>query len=166
VRSQLNARTLGVNRVFHRGINVDRFTIELGDGSVFATCECCGAKSPSVVGYVHREDDAFAAYYAGWTEGHRGTRISLIIGVGRWDDDATPADRRSFGLRCWLDGGEIRFEVEDPASSRYGTNTFLGAMLARSAALADPEISAVLHAAEHIAQDDPRVRAALEDVAA
>jgi hypothetical protein len=141
---------------------VGRITIELGDGSTYATCECCGAKAPSVVGFVNSDDDTFAAYYAGWTEGHRKVRVSLIIGVGRWDDDATPADRRSFGLRCWLEGDDIQFEVEDSTASRYGGNTFLGAMLARSAALADPEIADVFHAAEHIAQDDPRVRAALE----
>jgi hypothetical protein len=141
-----------------------KIDIELGDGETYATCECCGRRAPSVVGFVTDDGDAFAVYYAGWTEGHaRG--VSLIIGVGAWDDDATPADRRSFGLRSWLSGEALHFEVQDPAVSRYGHNTYLGAMLSRAAALADPALAAVYHVAEHIAEDDPRVRDALAESA-
>jgi len=165
VRSHLNVKTFDINLVLRSAGNLAQITIELGDGTTYATCECCGAKAPSVVGFVTSDGDAFAAYYAGWTEGHPKGRVALIIGVGDWDDDAMPEDRRSFGLGCWVEGDEIRFEVEEPASSRYGKITFLGAMLSRSAALADPEISEVFHVAEHIAQDDPRVRAALEATA-
>jgi hypothetical protein len=137
-------------------------TIELGDGSTFATCVCCGAKAPSVVGFVYADGDAFAVYYAGWTEGHRPAKVSLIIGLGDWDDEATPEDRRSFGLRCWVEDDEVRFEVQEPAASRYGENEYLGRMLSRSAALADPELADVFHIAEHISTEDPRVRATLE----
>ena len=137
-----------------------KIELELGDGDTRATCDCCGRRAPSVVGFVYREGDAYAVYYAGWTEGHRGG-VSLIIGVGDWDDEATPADRRSFGLRCWVEGSEVNFEVQEPAASRYGHNTWLGAMLPRPAALADPEIRSIFHVAEHIASDGPRVRDAL-----
>ena len=142
-----------------------RIAIELGDGSTFATCECCGRRAPSVVGFVSEDGDALAVYYAGWTEGHEEGGVSLIIGLGDWDDDASPADRRSFGLRCWVDADQINFEVQEPAASRYGANTFLGAMLPRAAALSDPALGTVFHVAEHIVQDDPRVRDALEAAA-
>jgi hypothetical protein len=138
-----------------------KIEIEPGDGGTSAICECCGRRAPSVVGFVYDDGAASAVYYAGWTEGHR-RGVSLIIGVGEWGDEATPADRRSFGLRCWAEGGDVNFEVQEPAASRYGDNTYLGAMLSRSAALADPEIGRIFHVAEHITEDDPRVRAALE----
>ena len=140
--------------------------IKLGDGTTFAICECCGAKAPSVVGFVYEDDNAYAVYYAGWTEGHAYRRISLVIGLGSFDDDALPADRRSFGLRCWEQDDEIRFEVQEPMMSRYGDVEYLGSMLTRSAALADPDIDGIFHIAEHIAQDDARVRAALEGAGA
>jgi hypothetical protein len=102
-------------------------------------------------------------YYAGWTEGHsRG--VQCILGLGDWDDEESPEERRSFGIRCWVDGADIKFEVQDPAASRYGENTFLGRMLSRSDALADSEMLDVLHIAEHIVEDDPRVCAALEGI--
>jgi hypothetical protein len=142
-----------------------KLEIELGNGDTYASCECCGRRAPSVVGFVHRDGDAFAVYYAGWTEGHR-RGVSLIVGIGEWDDDATPADRRSFGLRSWVEGDKVYFEVQEPAASRYGDNTYLGTMLSRSAALADPELPEVFHVAEHIVRDDPRVRAALDAAAA
>ena len=141
---------------------MSHITLELGDGETAATCECCGRRAPSVVGFVYRDGDAYAVYYAGWTEGHEANGVQLIVGVGEWGDESTPADRRSFGLRCWVAGDELRFEVQEPGASRYGENDFLGAMLSRSAALADPEIAEVFHVAEHIAEDDPRVRAALD----
>ena len=118
-----------------------------------------------MVGFVYDDGNAFAAYYAGWTEGHR-RGVSLVIGIGEWGDDAAPEDRRSFGLRCWVEGDDLNFEVQEPAASRYGENTALGRMLSRSAALADPQLAEVFDVAEHIAEDDPRVRAALEAPAA
>jgi len=133
------------------------------DGDTYATCECCGRRMPSVVGFVYRNGDAFAAYYAGWTEGHQ-RGVELIIGIGNWDEDAAQEDRRSFGLRCWEEEDHVNFEVQEPAASRYGQNTYLGAMMPRSAALKDPELAEVFHVAEHIAEDDPRVRAVLEGV--
>ena len=141
---------------------MSQISIELGDGSTFATCECCGARAPSVIGYVYRDESAYAAYYAGWTEGHPRRRVSVIIGLGRWDDEASPADRRAFGLRCWEDEEEMRFEVQEPAASRYRDVTYMGRLLPRAEALADPEVAEVFHVAEHIAADDPRVRAALK----
>jgi hypothetical protein len=137
-----------------------KITIDLGDGDTYATCDCCGQRAPSVVGFVYEDGNAFAVYYAGWTEGHRRI-ISLTIGIGDWSDEATPQDRRSFGLQSWVDDSSINFEVLEPTDSRYGQNTFLGAMLSRSAALSDPEIGSVFHVAEHIVADDPRVREAL-----
>jgi hypothetical protein len=141
---------------------VGQISIELGDDSTYAICECCGAKAPSVVGFVCNDGDAFAVYFAGWTEGHPSRRVSMVIGLGDWSDNATAEDRRSFGLRCWVEGDSLQFEVQEPVASRYGDNEFLGRMLSRMAALADAEIATVFHIAEHIAEDDPRVSAALE----
>jgi len=138
-----------------------KITLEFSDSDAIATCSCCGRKSPSVVGWVYRDGDAYAAYYAGWTEGHVDGNVSLIIGIGPWDDAHTPADRRSFGLECWEADGEIRFGIAEPSESRYGDARVLGTMLSRDAALGDPDLPEVFHVAEHIAQDDPRVAAAL-----
>lgn len=145
----------------YRFCPLSRITIELGDGQTAATCECCGRRAPSVVGFAYRDDDAYAVYYAGWTEGHESRGVMAIIGIGDWSDDGTPEARRSFGLRMWEDDEGIKFTVLDPAESRYGENKFLGSMLSRAAALADPEVSEIFHIAEHIAQDDDRVRNAL-----
>ena len=120
----------------------------------------------SVVGYVARGEDTYAAYYAGWAEGHEGAGVTLALGIGRWADGSTPADRRSFGLRCWVEGGELRMHVHDPAASRYGDVRILGSMLARAAALADVELPEVFRVAGFIAETDPLVRAALQAGAA
>ena len=140
---------------------MSRIRIELGDGETAGICECCGRRSPSVVGFAYRDNDAYAVYYAGWTEGHESRGVAAIIGIGDWDESAAPADRRSFGLRMWDDDEGTKFTVQDPSDSPYGTNTYLGQMLTRSAALTDPELSNIFHVAEHIALDDPRVRATL-----
>jgi hypothetical protein len=138
-----------------------KITLEFSDSDTAATCSCCGRRSPSVVGWVYRDDDAYGAYYAGWTEGHTNGNVSLIIGVGEWSDDERPEDRRSFGLNCWEADEEIRFGVVNPQDSRYGDVRVLGPMMSREAALADEALSEIFHVAEHIAQDDPRVSAAL-----
>ena len=113
------------------------------------------------MGWVYRDGDAYAAYYAGWTEGHVNGHVSLIIGVGEWSDEEKPDDRRSFGLTCWEADDDIRFGVVEPADSRYGDVRVLGKMMSRAEALSDPELPEIFHIAEHIAQDDPRVSDAL-----
>jgi hypothetical protein len=138
-----------------------RISLEFSDSETAATCSCCGRRSPSVVGWVYRDGDAYAAYYAGWTEGHSNGVVSLIIGVGEWSEDERPEDRRSFGLKCWEADDDIRFGVVNPADSRYGDVRVLGKMMSRTAALEDPAMPEIFHIAEHIAQDDPRVSAAL-----
>jgi hypothetical protein len=114
-----------------------------------------------VVGWVYQDGDAYAAYYAGWTEGHVGSNLAIIIGIGPWDDLHTAADRRSFGLDCWEEAEEVRFSVIEPEQSRYGTSRVLGAMMPRQAALADSELPEIFHVAEHIVREDPRVVTAL-----
>ena len=58
--------------------------LELGDTGEMAPCDCCGAKSRTAHGFVYRGGDAYAVYYAGWSDGPPGRGVSLAIAVGEW----------------------------------------------------------------------------------
>jgi hypothetical protein len=47
------------------------FSLELGDEVSNKTCDCCGEPYKSVVGFIKRNDDAYAVYFATLQTGPR-----------------------------------------------------------------------------------------------
>ena len=137
-------------------------TIEIRDIKGPHPCDCCGANTYNVRGFVYEDGDAHAVYFAGWSEGHEDRGVSLAIGLGDWGEGSGVADRYSVGLEARVTDAEIQFAVIDPARSPWGETKFLGRMMERQQALAHPAIKHIFHLAEHIVRDDPRVNAVLE----
>lgn len=138
--------------------------IELGESGEAAPCECCGASSRTAHGFVYRDGDAYAVYYAGWSDGHPGRRVSLAIAVGEWAEGTSPADRVSIGIRATRTPSSVDFMVLNSMESPWGDTPLLGKMLEREQALAHPALKGVVHVAEHIVRDDPRVRNFLDSI--
>ncbi len=138
-----------------------RLTIEAGPTNAPFDCACCGKRSQSIHGFVSRDGDAHAVYFAGWSEGHRDLGLTALVSIGDWGgDDADPGTRRSVGLRIWAEDDRYNFEVIDAGGTTWADKKdLLGAMLTRDQALALAEIGDYYHVAEHVLDDDERVRA-------
>jgi len=121
-------------------------------------CECCGGVSVILMRFVYRDGDAFAVYYAGFSESHPQREVKLAVGMGEWGEDSTPADRRSFALRLRDGGANFEVSVMDAEDSPWRDAKTIGRMLDREEALADPGLAEVFHITDHIVEDDPDVR--------
>ncbi len=112
-------------------------------------------------GFVYRNGDAFAVYYAGWSPGHEERGVTMAIATGEWAENSGPGDRISIGLQVHSKETEIQFRVVDPEHSPWGETALFGKMLSRDHALASSAWKPTLEVAELVARDDPRVLAAL-----
>ncbi len=138
--------------------------LELGESGEAAPCECCDARSRTAHGFVYRDDDAYAVYYAGWSDGHPGRGVTLAIAVGEWTEGSSPSDRVSIGILAMPTPSSVDFKVMSPADSPWGDTPLLGKMLGREHALAHPALKEAMHVAEHIVRDDARVRRFLDSI--
>jgi hypothetical protein len=138
--------------------------LELGESRDAAPCECCGAKSRTAHGFVYRDGDAYAVYYAGWSDGHPGRGVSLAIAVGEWTDGSSPADRVSIGILATPTPSSVDFMVLNPTESPWGDTPLLGKMLGREHALAHPMLKEAMRIATHIVRDDTHVRRFLDSI--
>ena len=135
-----------------------RLTLEEGEEDTKGRCACCGREARSVHGFVFRNEDAYAVYYAGWSEGHHEDGVSMAIATGEWDDDSDAKSRVSIGIRAKVSGKRIEFTVLDPEQSPWGSSVLLGEMVPRNEALHHRSIKQFFELAELVARDDLRVK--------
>ena len=70
-------------------------TIEVGREPQTRTCDKCGRNATDTMGFVYRDGDAYAIYYAVMHR-HEGTpRLDLAIGIGTWMNDDSVAGSRA-----------------------------------------------------------------------
>jgi hypothetical protein len=122
-----------------------------------SVCECCGNSTVRLTRFVLKDGNAHAVYYAQYTRGHDEKRMSGLIGLGEWGDDAGPEDRRAFPFQMWLKGDDTVIGLIDAEDSPWSDATFLGRVLDRDEALTHPWIQEVFHITDHIVTEDPEV---------
>jgi hypothetical protein len=138
--------------------------LEAGEADRPTRCECCGRVSRTVHGFIYKDGDAYAVYYAGWSEGHPDRGVTMAVAVGEWDDNSDASDRVSVGLEAWSAVSKIQFAVLEPEQSPWANTDLLGAMLARPTALAHPVLPAIFEVAEHVVTCDERVASFLNRI--
>ncbi len=121
-------------------------------------CECCGKESTRLTRFVYQNDDAFAVYYARFTETHDDKVLYGLIGLGEWgDDEKGPEYRTAFAFRIWLDGDNYQVGIIDANECPWSHVTFLGQILDREDALKHEWLSDVFHITDHMVTDDKEI---------
>lgn len=117
-------------------------------------CECCGGFTTKLVRYVSQNDTAYAVYLASFTPGHEDKVVHVVVGLGKWGEDASPAERTAFAVKIWDNDDQWAVSVLDKDESPWGGVEFLGKVLNRDEALSHPWISEVFHITDHIVAED------------
>lgn len=120
-------------------------------------CECCGNTTVRLTRFVYRNGDAFAIYYALFTDGHEDKVVYSLIGLGEWGEGAEPDMRTAFAVKIWDNNDNWSVTVTDREESPWSHVQFFGKILDRKEALAHPWISDVYHITDHIVTDDRAV---------
>jgi len=131
-------------------INSVNFQLEIGENSKSSICHCCGRKSFIGHGFIYKDGDAYAVYYAGWAPSHSPVKVSFAIAIGKWDDNSTVQDRICFGLEAYEDKEEILLRAIDPSDSPWKNTELLGNMISRGDALNNHSIKEVFDITEFI----------------
>jgi hypothetical protein len=122
-----------------------------------SACQCCGNATVRLTRFVLKDGDAHAVYYAQYTKGHGERRMSCLIGLGDWGEDAGPADRLAFPFQIWLKEDDSVIGLTDAETSPWSDSTYLGRLLDRDEALAHPWIQEVFHITDHMVTEDPEI---------
>lgn len=138
--------------------DTSKFDLEIGENSKISVCKCCGRESNVGHGFVYKNGDAYAVYYAGWTPSHCDKSVSFAIAIGKWDDNSTVADRTCFGLEMKEGDEEILFRVIEPSESPWGDTGLLGKMISRQDTLSHSLIKEVFAIAEHVVHNHVAIR--------
>jgi hypothetical protein len=112
--------------------------------------------------FILRDGDAYAVYYAKYSDNHAERIVQVALSVGQWWQGTTPADRTAFART--LRSGPANYEVMvcDSATSPWKHVDLLGTMLDRREALAHPLIHEVFHITNHIFAEDLALKAYLD----
>lgn len=138
-------------------------TIEFEDPA-YSVCDCCGQRTVRLTRFVYQDGDAFAVYYAMFTEGHTDKVLSGLVGLGEWgDDEAGPETRRAFPFRIWLNGENFQVGLTDAGESPWSDVTFMGRILDREEALRDDWIQDVFHITDHMVAEDRAITQYFDD---
>lgn len=130
--------------------------IEPAGSKDFGPCDCCGAMSRSVWGYVYRDGNAEAAYFVQWTFGEverHGANVDVI--VGSWGEGATAEGRSAVALEFRRGQG---FLLVDARDRPIGQGSLAKRILTRSEVVGTPLADSVFDLVDAVWLQDKRIR--------
>ena len=133
-------------------------TIEFAEAPPATRCECCGGTTTTLTRFIHQDGDAYAIYYARFSDNHPQQTVSLAVGLGDWDEHAEPSSRTAFALELRQVNGCFQVMVVDQERCPWKNTMVLGPILDRQDALQHPRINEVFHIADHMVAEDPVIR--------
>ena len=117
-------------------------------------CECCGGTTTRLTRFVYRDNDAYAIYYAMFSDNHPNRIVKLVISLGEWGENAEPSQRKAFSLDLRTSQDNYEVAVTNAADCPWRGKQVLGRVLDREEALNDPLIEEVFHLSDHIVIED------------
>lgn len=104
------------------------YTQEDGPRQEPFSCPCCGARTEALHGFVYRDGDAHAVYYAGWSPSHSPAFISMVVAVGEWIEGTTTSDREGLAYHLVPTVGASGFEAVSirPEESPWAQSALYG----------------------------------------
>lgn len=157
-RAEVAARASGArDRAGHSGM----LTIEFEPPSESRPCECCGGRTTRLTRFVHRDGDAYAVYYAQFSDNHPTRGVIATISIGEWGEGSTPHQRVAFALELRATDTEYQVGIVDAERSPWRDAAVIGRTLDRAEALLHPRLSEVFHITDHIVAEDEPIRAYL-----
>lgn len=126
------------------------------------TCDCCGNTSKTIWGDVSTPQQGVATYYVQWTVGSAEHFPNIDLIIGRWGDDADPAQRILVSLmyRPGRNGGS--FMVIDSERRPANDPRLCGRALKRVEVIGTPLAKEVFQLVDCIWLQDPRMAAVRE----
>lgn len=137
------------------------FSLELGDEVTDRICDCCGEQYKSVVGFIKRDNVAYAIYFATLQTGHPEIAVGLTVSIGKWWDDTALDERHWICLTVKPSPENVDMRIEEPDCSPHASFKPLGIALTREEALVSSMKEDFFAVADYIVFEDPAVNSYL-----
>ena len=128
--------------------------IEFAEPS-YSTCDCCGGTTTRLTRFVTREGNAFAVYFANFSNNHSERYVSVLAGFGDWSEEAQPSERTAIAFRIWTN--ETNYQVGLVDGDEYWETDYLGKRLSREQALTSEWRQEAFDLSDHIVECDEPV---------
>jgi len=110
-----------------------KYEIEMSEPSV-SNCDCCGGLSVRLTRFVYRDGDAFAIYYAAYSNNHPDNELAMLVSLGEWGEDSEPSQRTAFYCRVRPTEESYEVMLGDAGQSAWGDVDLVGEKLSREEA--------------------------------
>jgi hypothetical protein len=122
-------------------------------------CDCCGNRTRTVWGYVHKEGAALASYFLQWTVGRsietHPANFDLIY--GSWGEGTTKGDRCAISLIHFENAGVPGVSVIDATNRPVALSELVGSALTREDILGTPLAQEVFAIFDAVIVQDHRI---------
>ena len=124
----------------------------------FSTCDCCDGTMTNLTGFVTKDDNAFAIYYATLSQSHPESGVMLAIGIDDDWSEIESSNRVAFAFWLHTTDEEYRISITDKAESPWNQSKLLGRMLDRNEALEHLLLDEVYQLIAHIVEEDETIK--------
>jgi hypothetical protein len=121
-------------------------------------CECCGGLTTSLTRFVYNGNDAYAVYYAKFSNNHPERVVVATISLGEWGEGSTSDQRVAFALELRVSETEFQVGLIDAHFSPWQNAKTIGRTLNRDEALNHPRVKEAFHVTDHMVTDDALIR--------
>lgn len=138
--------------------NLAQFIVEPDGETESGPCSCCGTRTKTLWGFIHRGDETIAAYFVSWTLGHKkreGATFEFII--GQWTDESTADDRQLVALAYRATPKGAGFMVID--AKKRDDDELVSKALKRDEVIGTPLADEVFALGDAVYLNDPRLKA-------
>jgi hypothetical protein len=116
---------------------LNRYEIEFSEPTA-SRCECCGGLTVRLTRFVYRDGDAFAIYYAAYSNNHADNELGMLVSLGEWGEGSVASERAAFYCRVRPTADSYEVMLGDAAESAWGTTSIVGDKLTRDQARQHP----------------------------
>lgn len=141
------------------------YSVDLNEKIKTFECSDCGKTCMTVWGFIRKDGNAHAVYYAGLMTGHSELSVRLTVSIGDWG--TTYVEGQDALLRSWIfieaqpTADSYEMMVREPQESVYFNKTILGRPMSRAEALVSPSLQEFFAVADFVAFNDPAVKSYL-----
>lgn len=130
-----------------------------------SVCDCCGKTTTRLIRWVIQNDEAFAMYYAAFSDGHSESGVIGVVSFGEWwVDGYIPEARVAIAFQMWEGDGEYKVVITDASESPWANAKLIGRKLSREQALESEWTKDLFHITDHMVSADPAIRRFFETV--
>lgn len=141
---------------------MSEYTLELGESIFRLKCECCDEVKKRVLGFVSRDGDAHAVYYALLNVTEKEPRVGLTVSVGPWWGDTNPSDRNWIHAEVCAEDDGFRMSVREPQQSNFYPWPKGGNPLNPEEAKTSDAMQEIWAVADFIVENDPAISSYLQ----